>query len=170
VSQSTISRANENRDWRIFADFGDYLLKLVRPLYADCPVPTIDIDNEIFALDVAKSKKLYPEKLRLVEFHDHEKDNKLVFLTNSFEVSALEVAYLYKNRFCHISLCFATLPLTVCGLPFGRLAGCKLSIEADGKAGGKPSKPHFSPRLVPNRSLGAGMFNFTPFISYYNIY
>lgn len=217
VNQSTMSRANENRDWQIFADFGDYLIKLVRPLYADCSVPNIDIDNEIFALDsttiscsinlltwaegkysrgavkvhtlidlrgsipsfilitdgkyhdsntldettpipdaiylmdkayvdfealyrmhkhesffvtrakstlryevieqnynidettglrtdktimltVAKSRKLYPEKLRLVEFYDQEKDNKLVFLTNNFDVSAMEIAYLYKNR------------------------------------------------------------------------
>lgn len=212
-----MSRANENRDWRIFADFGDYLIKLVRPFYVDSPVPDIDMDNEIFALDsttiscsvnllacaegkygqgavkvhtlfglrgsipsfvlitdgkyhdsnaldeitlipgaiylmdkayvdfealcrihkcdaflvirakstlrydvvrqnynmtpttglrtdktivltVAKSKKLYPGKLRLVEFLDQKKDNELVFLTNNFEVSVLEIAYLYKNR------------------------------------------------------------------------
>ena len=217
VNQSTISRANESRDWRIFADFGDFLIRLVRPLYMDSLIPNIDIDNEIFALDsttiscsinlltwaegkyskgavkvhtlidlrgsiptfilitdgkyhdsnaldeiipipeaiylmdkayidfealyrmhkcesffvtrakstlkysvieqnydidettglrtdkiimltVAKSKKLYPEKLRLVEFYDQEKNNELVFLTNNFDVSAMEVAYLYKNR------------------------------------------------------------------------
>jgi len=217
VNQSTISRANESRDWRIFADFGDSLIKLVRPLYVDSPIPNIDMPHEIFALDsttiscsinlltwaegkyskgavkvhtlidlrgsipsfilitdgkyhdsnaldeitpiadaiylmdkayvdfkalyhmhtcgayfvtrakttlkydvveqnynidestglrtdetimltVAKSKKLYPEKLRLVEFYDQEKGNELIFLTNNFEVSAMEVAYLYKNR------------------------------------------------------------------------
>ena len=217
MNQSTISRANESRDWRIFADFGDYLIKLVRPLYVDSPIANIDIANEIFALDsttiscsinlltwaedkyskgavkvhtlidlrgsipsfilitdgkyhdsnaldeitpiadaiylmdkayvdfealyrihkcgayfvtrakktlkyviveqnynidqttglrtdktirltVAKSKKLYPEELRLVDFYDLEKDNELVFLTNNFDVSAMEIAYLYKNR------------------------------------------------------------------------
>ncbi|MDR2980128.1 MAG: transposase [Bacteroidales bacterium] len=51
VNQSTISRANESRDWRIFADFGDFLIRLVRPLYLDSPIPDMDIDNEIFALD-----------------------------------------------------------------------------------------------------------------------
>jgi hypothetical protein len=51
VNQSTLSRANENRDWRIFADFGDYLIKFVRPLYADYPVANVDIDNDVFALD-----------------------------------------------------------------------------------------------------------------------
>jgi IS4 transposase len=54
--------------------------------------------GQTIVLTVAKSKELYPEKLRLVEFHDEEKDNYLIFLTNNFDVSALEVAYLYKNR------------------------------------------------------------------------
>ena len=49
-------------------------------------------------LTIAKSKKLYPEKLRLVEFYDQENDELLVFLTNNFEITALEVANLYKNR------------------------------------------------------------------------
>jgi len=47
VNQSSLSRANERRDWRIFADFGEYLIKLVRPLYANSPIPNIDIDNDI---------------------------------------------------------------------------------------------------------------------------
>ena len=45
-----------------------------------------------------KSKKLYPEKLRLVEFYDSQNKELLVFLTNNFEISALEVADLYRNR------------------------------------------------------------------------
>jgi hypothetical protein len=217
VDHTTLSRANEKRDWQIFADFGNYLIDLVRPLYANFPVPNMDIDNEVFALDsttislsinlftwaygkysrgaikvhtllnlrgnipefilitdgkyndsnaldilvpqpeaiylmdrayvdfaalyrmqasgayfvtraksplkynvtgqnfnidqttglradktviltVPKSKKLYPEKLRLVDFYDAEKDWNLVFLSNNFEVSALEIARLYKNR------------------------------------------------------------------------
>lgn len=217
VDSSVLSRANERRNWMIFADFGNYLIKLVRPLYADCPIPNLDIDNEIFALDsttisvsinlftwaegkysrgavkmhtlidlrgsipefifitdgkyhdsnaldvisfyakaiylmdkayvdfealyrinnagaffvtrakdnmrhrvieenfnidqsvglrsdkiieltIAKSKKLYPEKLRVVEFYDQRNDEVLTFLTNNLDVSALEVAYLYKNR------------------------------------------------------------------------
>ena len=217
VVVSTLSRANEKRDWRIFADFGNYLIRLVRPLYADYPIPKVDIDNEIFALDsttisvsinlftwaegkysrgavkvhtllnlrggipdfilitdgkyhdsnaldvinfyanavylmdkayvdfetlfrinnagaffvtrakdtmryevveqnfnidettglrtdktvrltVAKSKILYSDELRLVEFLNDTNSELLVFLTNNFEVSALEVANLYKNR------------------------------------------------------------------------
>jgi len=217
VNQSSLSRANERRDWRIFADFGEYLIKLVRPLYSNSPIPNIDIDNDIFALDSTtislsinlfrwaegkysrgavkihtlldlrgsipvfihitdgkyhdsnvldimvpvpgaiylmdkayidfaalynihkagaffvsrakvtmaymvvehnynidestglrgdktiklsghKSKKLYPEILRMVEYYDDDKDVLLVFLTNNLEVSALEIARLYRNR------------------------------------------------------------------------
>jgi hypothetical protein len=217
VNPTTLTRANESRDWRIFADFGNRLISKVRPLYADYSVPNLNIDNEIYALDstsisvsinlfawaegkyergavkmhtllnlrgtipefiwitdgkfhdsnaldlmpfyanaiylmdkayvdfealnrinnagaffvsrakttmqyevveqnfnideatglrsdktvlltVAKSKKLYPEKLRLVEFYDEINGELLVFLTNNFEISALEVAFLYQNR------------------------------------------------------------------------
>ena len=31
--------------------FGNYLIKLVRPMYADYPIPNINIGNEKFALD-----------------------------------------------------------------------------------------------------------------------
>lgn len=217
VDSSSLSRANERRNWQIFADFGNYLIRIVRPLYADSPIANLDIDNEIFALDsttisvsinlftwaegkysrgavkmhtlidlrgsipefilitdgkyhdsnaldvinfyanaiylmdkayvdfealfrinnagaffvtrakkticynpieqnfnidettglradkivelsIPKSKRLYPEKLRIVEFYDVENDELLVFLTNNFDVSALEVARLYQNR------------------------------------------------------------------------
>lgn len=217
VSHTTLSRANEKRDWQIFADFGYYLIELVRPLYKNSAVPNLSIENELFALDsttiscsinlliwaegkytrgaikvhtlldlrgsipsfilitdgkchdsnvldqitpepeaiyimdkayvdfkalyrintfeayfvtrakstlkykiieqnfnidestglradkiieltIVKSKKLYPERLRLIEYYDIEKDNYLIFMTNNFEVSALEVSYIYKNR------------------------------------------------------------------------
>lgn len=216
VSHTTLSRANEKRDWRIFADFGDYLIKKIRPMYASEIIPNINIDNDVFALDSTticlsiklfgwahgkysrgavkvhtlldlrgsipsfilitdgkyhdsnaldemtpiqnafylmdkayvdflalyriqqadsyfvtrakstmkysiseqrcvdgetglradktifltgnKSKHLYPEPIRLVEYYDDRKDVLLVFITNNFEVSALDVAYLYKNR------------------------------------------------------------------------
>ena len=217
VVVSTLSRANENRNWRIYADFGNHLISIVSPLYADLAIPNLDIKNEVFALDsttisvsinlctwaegkysrgavkmhtllnlrgsipefifitdgkyhdsnvldvmvvetntiylmdkayvdfkalcridnadaffvtraktpmkymvieqnfnidqttglrtdkivmltVAKTKKLYPDKLRLVEYYDDENNELLVFLTNNFEVSALDVTNLYKNR------------------------------------------------------------------------
>lgn len=217
VNQSTLSRANESRDWRIYADFGQYLIDLVRPLYATNPVPNVNIHNEVFALDSTtislslklfswapgkysrgaikihtlldlrgnipsfilvtdgkyhdsnaldellispgaiyimdkayidfaalynmnesgaffisrakstmdytviesnfnidpksglrsdktiilngyKSKKFYPESLRLVEYYDEEKDILLSFLSNNDMLSALEIAKLYQKR------------------------------------------------------------------------
>lgn len=217
VNQSTLSRANERRDFRIFADFGNYLIEQVRPMYAKEPIPNVDIDNEVFALDSTtislslklfswapgkysrgavkihtlldlrgsipsfilitdgkyhdsnvldvlppipdaiyimdkayidfkalfhmhklsaffisrakstmdysviennynvdestgvrsdeiiqlkgyKSKQLYPEPLRLVEFYDNDNDLTLTFLSNNFDVTALEIANLYRNR------------------------------------------------------------------------
>ncbi len=45
-----------------------------------------------------KTKKGYPDKLRRVKYFDKELDRTFVFLTNNFEISALEVAMLYKHR------------------------------------------------------------------------
>lgn len=217
VNQSTLSRANEKRDWQIFGDFGMYLIEQIRPLYQNSEIQNIGIDNEIFALDSTsiscsinlltwaegkysrgavkvhtlldlrgsipafilitdgkyhdsnaldvmnfvpdaiylmdkayvdfealykihlinaffvtrakstmqfiiteqnfnidqntglradktveltgvRSKKLFPEKIRLVEYYDSQTDNYLIFMTNNFEVTALEIAHLYKNR------------------------------------------------------------------------
>jgi len=217
VNQSTLSRANEHRDYRIFADFGYYLIQHVRPMYAKEPVPYVDIDNEVFALDSTtislslklfswaqgkysrgavkihalldlrgnipsfilitdgkyhdsnvldelipmsdtiyimdkayidfkalyqmhelgaffisrakskmdysvietnynidentglrsdkiielngyKSKQLFPKPLRLIDYYDKEKDIILTFLTNNQDLSALEIANLYRNR------------------------------------------------------------------------
>ncbi len=217
ANRSTLSRANERRDFRIFADFGIYLIQQVRPLYAEEPIPNVDIDHEVFALDSTtislslklfslapgkysrgavkihalldlrgsipsfilitdgkyhdsnaldaltpipnaiyimdkayidfkalyrihelgasfvsrakstmdysvidnnlyidesagvrgdkiiqlkgyKSKRLYPEPLRLVEFYDKDNDVTLVFLSNNFNVTALEIASLYRIR------------------------------------------------------------------------
>ena len=216
VNQSTLSRANENRDWRIFADFGTYLINLVQPLYADSSIPDLEIDKDVFVLDsttisvsiilmnwakgkysrgavkmhtlldlrgsiptfiqitdgkyhdvnaldeieiihdavyvmdkayldfkrlydlnesgaffviraksnfrfkavksrkvdkatglrcdqtiklsIDKSKKHYPKKLRRIKYYDHKKNLRFVFLTNNFEVEALDIAFIYKNR------------------------------------------------------------------------
>lgn len=216
VNQSTLSRANENRDWRIYADFGLYLINLVQPLYADHSFQDFEIDHNVFVLDsttisvsiilmnwaqgkysrgavkmhtlldlrgsiptfihitdgkyhdvntldeidivpaaiyvmdkayldfkrlndlnkskaffvirakdnlkfkavssgkvdkstglrcdqsikllVPKSKKQYPEKIRRIKYYDQEKDLVLVFLTNNFDVDAMDIATIYKSR------------------------------------------------------------------------
>jgi len=42
--------------------------------------------------------KDYPEKLRRVKFYDKETNRIFTFLTNNFEISAIQVALLYKYR------------------------------------------------------------------------
>ena len=54
-------------------------------------------DAEIVLAEEPSFKK-YPEKLRLVRYHDDEQDRNFAFLTNAFHLSALEVSNLYKNR------------------------------------------------------------------------
>jgi len=56
--------------------------------------------DKTITLKGSKSKKLYPENLRIIEYHDDEKDSDLTFLSNNFEASALEIARLYRNRWC----------------------------------------------------------------------
>lgn len=217
VTHSSLSRANESRDWRIFADFGQHLISVVQPLYADEKIPDIYAENQVFALDSTtislsiklftwafgkysrgavkvhtildlrgsipvfihishgkyhdsnvldfmplekgaiyvmdkayvdfaalyemeqvgaffvtraknnmlfevvetnynidertglisdqtivltgvKSAKLYSIPMRMVVYRDIEKDILLTFITNNFELTALDVAYIYKNR------------------------------------------------------------------------
>lgn len=217
VNPSSLSRANDRRDYRIYEEFGTYLIGIVRPKYSNTPVPDITIDNVLYALDSTtistsiklaawalgkyskgavkmhtlldlrgsipanihvtdgrwhdsneldcitpepmafymmdkayvdfealyrfhkagaywvsrpkdnmsyeiidhrsdfdpktgirgdftirftsyKSKRLYPEPVRAVCYYDEETGNDLVFITNNFEISALEVANLYQHR------------------------------------------------------------------------
>ena len=43
-------------------------------------------------------KQYYPETLRLVRYWDQEQEREFAFLTNATQISALQVAELYKNR------------------------------------------------------------------------
>lgn len=217
VTHSSLSRANENRDYRIYEGLGMYLIALVRPLYSKTEVPEVTVDNVLYALDsttistsivlaawafgkyskgavkmhtlldlrgsipanihvtdgkwhdsneldfinpeplafymmdkayvdfealyrfhkagaywisrpkdnmrydlierrtdfdtsmgisgdftihlsTPKSKRLYPEHIRMVTYHDTETGNDVEFITDNFEISALEVSILYRHR------------------------------------------------------------------------
>ena len=217
VTHSSLSRANENRDCRIYEELGKYLIALVRPMYSGTKVTEITIENVLYALDsttistsivlaawalgkyskgavkmhtlldlrgsipanlhvtdgkwhdsneldeivpepfafymmdkayvdfialfrfhkagaywisrpkdnmkhevvnhsldidpstgicgdfiikltTPKSKKLYPEPIRMVTYHDSVTGNDVEFITNNFEISAIEVANLYRHR------------------------------------------------------------------------
>ena len=218
VNESSLSRAGENRDYRIFEEFGYILIGIARPLYAKDPIPDVFLPGwEVFALDSTtiscsillmawafgkyekgavkmhtmldlrgsipafihithgkwhdsnvldiidiiplaiyvmdkayvdfealyrihannayfvtrakknmkyevietnynidettglrgdytikrtgyKTKRFYPEAFRLVKYYDCETDEELDFITNNFDVKALDVANIYRNR------------------------------------------------------------------------
>lgn len=50
VARSTLADANENRDWRIFADFAQALINIARPLHAGDPLG-VEFDHALYALD-----------------------------------------------------------------------------------------------------------------------
>ena len=52
VARSTVSRANEQRDWRIYADVAHALIRIARPLYADEEFG-LELDNTVYALDAS---------------------------------------------------------------------------------------------------------------------
>ena len=51
VAHSTLTRANENRSWQIYADFATYLIGIVRPLYKNDTDFVCDLENAVYALD-----------------------------------------------------------------------------------------------------------------------
>lgn len=54
--------------------------------------------DQVIALVTKKSKKGYPERLRRVSYVDKERNKRLVFLTNNFDIPAKTVADVYKQR------------------------------------------------------------------------
>jgi hypothetical protein len=51
ISKSTLSKANENRDWRIYQDFALILIDQAKKLYKGDSQLEIDIKNNIFIVD-----------------------------------------------------------------------------------------------------------------------
>jgi hypothetical protein len=50
VSRSTLADANEQRDWRIYADFAQILINIARPLYANEDIG-LELKEMVYALD-----------------------------------------------------------------------------------------------------------------------
>ena len=61
-------------------------------------LPKNVLSDSIIEFTVYKSSKDYPIPLRRVVYHDEEQDREFVFLTNDFELPAIVVAELYRNR------------------------------------------------------------------------
>jgi hypothetical protein len=50
VARSTLADANESRDWRIWADFAQVLIRKARNLYAAEPLE-LELADTVYALD-----------------------------------------------------------------------------------------------------------------------
>jgi Domain of unknown function (DUF4372)/Transposase DDE domain len=50
VARSTLADANDSRDWRIYAEFAQTLIRIARPLYASDPIG-IELEETLYALD-----------------------------------------------------------------------------------------------------------------------
>ncbi len=51
IVKSTLSKANENRDWRVFQDFALLLIAQAKELYTGDSQLEVDIKNNVFAID-----------------------------------------------------------------------------------------------------------------------
>jgi hypothetical protein len=56
------------------------------------------VRDEHIVLNGRHTKRDYPMVLRRIEFHDFQQERLIVFLTNSFTLTALQIASLYKSR------------------------------------------------------------------------
>ena len=108
IAKTTFATANQNRDYRIFEDFAFFMMEQARirakkNLQYKCTKwkrrwPKNVLADSVIELTDVNTRKKYPERLRLVRFHDDEQDRDFAFLTNAFHLTALEIANFYKNR------------------------------------------------------------------------
>lgn len=61
-------------------------------------MPDNVLSDQMVTLSGYYSQKKYPEPIRKVIYWDDEQDREFVYLTNATEITALQVANLYKNR------------------------------------------------------------------------
>jgi len=114
ISHSTIRRVNESRDWRIYADFARlHEIELYKAFFVIRAKDNLKFSHscsrkvdkaeglkcdQVIILSGIKTPRLCPGKLRRIKYYDTENDLLLVVLTNNFNISALDVCMLYKNR------------------------------------------------------------------------
>ena len=75
IARTTLARANENRDWRIYADLAQVLIRIVRPLYANEDIG-LDLDQTVYALD-STTIRLCLSLFPWARFRAHEAGVKL---------------------------------------------------------------------------------------------
>ena len=52
MSRNTLANANQRRDWRIYAEFAQAMIRIARPLYADEDLG-LELENTVYALDAS---------------------------------------------------------------------------------------------------------------------
>ena len=57
MSRNTLANANQRRDWRIYAELAQAMIRIARPLYADEDLG-LELDNTVYALD-ASTRQLH---------------------------------------------------------------------------------------------------------------
>ena len=56
------------------------------------------LSDSVIQVTGHNQQESYPETLRLIRYWDEENQREFIFLTNNFDLSTLEVAELYRNR------------------------------------------------------------------------
>ena len=56
------------------------------------------VSDQMVVLTGPKSSKLYPKPLRMVQYYDAETNEELIFISNSMDISALDITNIYRNR------------------------------------------------------------------------
>lgn len=105
-------------DFMLFKSLNDRDIRFVTRKTPNIKVTTLQaravdsttgvISDEIIEFSHPRSKKKYPEPLRIVQYHDDESGKKFSFLTNDFELDAKTIADIYKARW-EIELFFKTI-------------------------------------------------------------
>lgn len=54
--------------------------------------------DHLVLLTGPKSSQLYPKLLRVVQYYDAETNEELTFISNNMDISALDIANIYRNR------------------------------------------------------------------------
>ncbi len=100
VTRSNLSKANEQRDYRIEAFFVVRAKANVRfkPETWKRRLPENVVSDAVGYFTVYKSAKDYPEKLRKVVCIDPEDGTRYIFMTNNLTATAETIAELYRNR------------------------------------------------------------------------
>ena len=97
IAKSTLADANEQRNWKIYADFSQVLIAQARKLYADEPLD-VQWDGAVYAIDAITID------LGLSVLCGQATDFQRLYLFNQAEasiVSLLKKSTLWKRRYSH---------------------------------------------------------------------